>query len=428
MKIGLVTACYKPVVNGVTQMVALYQKYLTDLGLDVTIFTLGEPGPEGDEPSVVRSPAIPLADTGYYFGFRYSRHAQQLLREMDILHCHHLVMSMELASRYSNAPIVYTNHTRYDLYASSVFSLAQTTSDAMMRQFWPQFTDYCDTVIAPSNGLRHIMQEFGVRRPIAVIPNGIELDNYWSPPAPFSKRHFGFDETDVLGVYVGRLSAEKRLPQLLQQFALALDVRPELRLLIVGDGPERTALEQYVWSHGLSDSVRFAGSVPSQDVPNFLAPADFFVTASVSEVHPLTVIEAMAVGLPIAAVFSPGIADTVVNQQTGYLVHSGSGLAGALVGLASSAAVRDQMGAAAKTASRHFDIRQTVAFTVALYEKLLVQTSERRYRPLANWQESLAEGLRPVTEPFSRFWRDQYLNLIQPPGDARQHKEREQGG
>ena len=427
MRIGLVTACYKPVVNGVTQMVSLYRKYLTEMGHEVTIFTLGDPDPDGEETGVVRSPAIPLGETGYYFGFRYSRQAQRQMREMDILHCHHLVMSMELASRYSNAPIVYTNHTRYDLYASYVSALPQATSDAMMRQFWPQFTAYCDTVIAPSAGIRQVMLSFGVDRPVTIIPNGIELEHYWTPPAPLDKHQLGYAESDVVGVYVGRLSAEKRLQRLLEQFSLAAEVRPELRLLVVGDGPERAALENYVAAHQLTESVQFTGVVPFEMVPNYLAAADFFTTASVSEVHPLTVIEALAVGLPVAAVSSPGIVDTVVPGTTGYLVHSSEGLAAAMVGLASSAAVRDQMGAAAKDASRKYDIRETVAQTVALYEQMLAEPSERAPREHLSWPEPLVEALKPVTEPISRFWRDQYLNVIQPPGDARQKREREVG-
>ena len=60
MHIGMVTACYKPVINGVTRMVALYKHHLEALGHEVTIFTLGEPDPAGDEPGVVRSPAVSL--------------------------------------------------------------------------------------------------------------------------------------------------------------------------------------------------------------------------------------------------------------------------------------------------------------------------------------------------------------------------------
>ena len=119
MRIGMVTACYKPVINGVTQMVSLYKQYLEQLRHEVTVFTLGKPDPQGDEAGVIRSPGLPLGQTGYYFGIRYTREAQSRLMTMDVLHGHHLFMSVEMAHRYSHAPLVYTNHTRYDLYAAA---------------------------------------------------------------------------------------------------------------------------------------------------------------------------------------------------------------------------------------------------------------------------------------------------------------------
>ncbi len=72
MRIGMVTACYKPVVNGVTRMVSLYKERLEALGHEVTVFTLGEPDPAGDEPGVIRSTAVPLGESGYYLSIRYS--------------------------------------------------------------------------------------------------------------------------------------------------------------------------------------------------------------------------------------------------------------------------------------------------------------------------------------------------------------------
>ena len=106
MKIGMVTACYKPVINGVTRMVALYKEALEELGHEVTVFTLGEPDPAGEDANVVRSPAIPLGKTGYYATFGYNREARERLREMDIIHCHHLLMSVEMAHRYGQCPVV----------------------------------------------------------------------------------------------------------------------------------------------------------------------------------------------------------------------------------------------------------------------------------------------------------------------------------
>ncbi|MEW5988422.1 MAG: glycosyltransferase [Chloroflexota bacterium] len=371
MRIGMVSACYKPVINGVTRMVSLYKEQLTAAAHDVTVFTLGEPDPAGDEPGVIRSPAIPLGDTGYYFSTHYSRQARERLQEMEIIHCHHLFMSVEMAHRYGRCPIVYTNHTRYDLYTGAYIPLPQPAADALMRQIWPDFTDYCDVVITPSESVRQVMLDFGVRRPIEVIENGVELQPFLHPSRPLRKRDFNIPDQDILLVYVGRLASEKNLTTLVEQFVIAHDLVPRLRLMLVGKGPLHDDLRSQVYAAGVADRVHFTGPVAYDQVPNYLAAADLFVTASVTEVHPLTVIEAMAAGLPVAAVSSPGIVDTVESGKSGWLTNfAEGGLAAAMVSLATNTPLRQRLAAGARQASQRFDIRDTVSRTVNLYERL----------------------------------------------------------
>ncbi len=365
MQIGMVTACYKPVMNGVTRMVSLYKQYLEAAGHEVTVFTLGEPDPAGEEPGVIRTSAIPLGDTGYYFNFRYNKEAREKMKEMDIIHCHHLLMSMEMAHRYGRCPIVYTNHTRYDLYTGNYIPLPQTAADAIMRQIWPDLTDNCDVIVTPSASVRNVMINFGVRRPIEVIENGVEVKKFWNPPNPHHRSEYSVPETGRLLVYLGRLAQEKNLDILLEQFKLAADI-----------------------------------------VPNVLAAADAFVTASVSEVHPLTIIEAMAAGLPIAAVRSPGIEDTVTPGHTGFLAGEPAGLAAAIVGLLSNHERLQEMSQAAREESKRYDITRTVEKTLALYERLRITRPDLERNKDRGWRgwndrepliEQLGRLLRPPT-------------------------------
>jgi 1,2-diacylglycerol 3-alpha-glucosyltransferase len=413
MKIGLVTACYKPVINGVTHMVSLMKDYLEEAGHEVTVFTLGDPDPAGEEPGVVRSPGIPLGDTGYYFGFRYSSRAQELLREMEIIHCHHLFMSVEMAHRYGRCPIVYTNHTRYDLYTGSYAALPQPAADAIMRQVWPEFTDNCDIVVTPSASVRRVMQEFGVRQPIEVIENGIELDRFLHTDRPAARQKLQMEGETTRLIYVGRLSPEKNLETLLTQFAIAQNMAADMELILVGKGTILDELKARAAALGVADQVRFTGGIPYEEIPHWLAAADLFVTASLSEVHPLTVIEAMAAGLPVVAPASPGIVDTVQSGQTGLLTdYPEGGLAAGMTALTLHPDLRRQMGRAAQEASRLYDIERTMQKTMALYERL------RRERPDLNRKEKhgrwnlYVEKVQPIVE--------QLADLLRPP-DGKRH-------
>lgn len=434
MKIGMVTSCYKPVVNGVTHMVSSYKRELEAMGHEVYVFTLGLPDPAGEDSNVMRSPAIPFKD-GYYMSLRYSREAQKLMYQMDILHCHHLIMSVELAHRYANCPVIYTNHTRYDLYANSITSLPQPAADVLMRQIWPEFSDFADVVITPSESVRQVMLDFGVRRPIEVIENGVDLVPFHNPPASKNKSDLGVPETAVLAIYVGRLATEKNLFTLLNQVATARDIVPNLHLALGGRGELEDGLHRYAEELGITDAVHFLGSVQYEELPNYLSAADFFVTASMSEVHPLTVIEAMASGLPIAASVAPGIVDTVISGETGFLVRNpDTGLAGAIVGLALDANQRHVMGQKAKAASELYDIKKTVERTVALYEKLqgtrpdLIRKKrhgrwlrqEAKWLPILDQLSTLIRNDKTGTAPLSLKWysnSDQSENGIQKAED-----------
>ena len=418
MRIGMVSATYdQSVVNGAVRMVTLYKEHLEALGHEVFIFTLGEPAETDADVRVIRSPGLRLGGHGYYVSISYTREAQALLQQMDIVHCHHLLMSVELAHRYAHCPIVYTNHTRYDLYTGTYTPLPQPAADAIMRQIWPEFTDLADVVIAPSEGVRQVMQEFGVRTRIVVIENGVDLERFLHPRRPRVKADFGLPDSARLLVYVGRLATEKNIEALLTQFAAARELVPDLYLALIGKGPQEAELKEFAAGLNLGEAVHFRGVFPYDEVPDWLAAADGFVTASTSEVHPLTIIEAMATGVPVAAVRSPGISDSVESGVTGYLAANEDGLDAAIVALMSEPDRTKVMGVAAREASKQFDIYRTVAKTVELYDELLATRPDlhrqeehgrwaRRTEKWAGLLDQLADLVRPtdVVDEGTRHW------------------------
>jgi glycosyltransferase involved in cell wall biosynthesis len=119
--------------------------------------------------------------------------------------------------------------------------------------------------------------------------------------------------------------------------------RPDARLVLVGEGPERPALEELVRQRRLAEHVRFLGL--RRDIPRLLAAADLCLLTSVSEGIPLTLIEAMAAGLPVVASDVGGVGEVVADGDTGILAPSGSELylCDAVLRLAGDADLRRQM-------------------------------------------------------------------------------------
>jgi len=142
--------------------------------------------------------------------------------------------------------------------------------------------------------------------------------------------------------------------------------------VLVGEGPEMPAVEQQVRSAGLQDAVRLLGL--RHDVPELLAAADIFLLTSFSEGIPLTIIEAMAAGLPVIATRVGGVEEMVVEGATGLLVPSGNdqALAAAIERLAGDPQTRHVYGAAGRRrAETDFDEQQMHEQYGRLYAEMI---------------------------------------------------------
>ena len=372
MRIGMVTACYEPIQNGVTRMVSLYKRYLEQLDHDVTVFTIGSHSKELDAGKVVVSPGLRHRKSGYYFTLRYKSQAKQLLKQMDIVHCHHPFMGLEMACRYARCPIVFTNHTRYDLYAAALSPIPDKTAIRLSSYVLPKLLTKSDWIIAPTNNMSDILKKWGVKTPIEVISNGIELEKYRNRKFSLKKGSLEIPDDALIGIYVGRLSAEKRVEALLEAFSTAKRRIPNLYLLIVGDGASRGQLEKQADELEINASIRFIGRAPFGEIPGFLNIADFFATGSKSEVHPLTVIEAMAAALPIVGFRSPGLNGFVQHGDNAILCDPGNEqLARGIVEIAGDYNRRQAMSVSSLELSQNYDIRKTIDKSLNLYSRML---------------------------------------------------------
>jgi glycosyltransferase involved in cell wall biosynthesis len=375
---------YKPYISGVTNHVSLTKRFLENAGHEVFVFTFGGEDYEDDEPNVLRSPGMPLVDTGFYVSFRYSSQAQRLLRTMDVVHVHHPFLSGRLAIRYCQPrgiPIVFTNHTRFDLYVRAYLPIfADELGETFLRAYLPSFCRTCDLVIAPSNGLKQVLERIGVDSGISVVPNGVDLSRFQRVIAPVERSQFGFQPEDTVLVYLGRLGPEKNLPFLLRAFSGLAGTYPNVRLLLIGDGPERENLQDRVRHMELEAMVHFTGMLPYEQVPAYLAACDAFVTASVTEVHPLSVIEALAAGLPVLGINSPGVGDTVEDGVTGLLAQSEdlAAFTAKMVRLVVETQARQAMRQNALQVVEKYDIRRTTQHLLSHYQQVVAHAAPRK--------------------------------------------------
>lgn len=196
---------------------------------------------------------------------------------------------------------------------------------------------------------------------ISCIWNGIDLERFrYQGPA-----------AEPVAIAVARLSPVKDFPTLLRGMALAIRDVPELRLRIVGDGPERPRLEALARALHLERQVEFLGERP--DIPDLLGTAGFFVSSSKTEGISLTLLEAMAVGLPVLATSVGGNAEIVVDGRTGRLVEplNPDAVAAGLVQMCRDHHRWREMGLQGRRrVETHFEVRGMIRQYEALYTEL----------------------------------------------------------
>ena len=378
MRIGMMADTYKPYISGITNYISLNKRYLEKAGHEVYIFTFGNLDYQDEESNIIRSPGKALTDTGFFLSYRYSRKAKKLLQTMDIVHVHHPLLSGLLALRYCRPrkiPIIFTNHTRYDLYAQAYMPLLpEAISDSMLKAYMPTYCDAVDRVISPSPGMAKILRHLQVESEIDVIPNGVELARFHQAEK-LSRAEFGFSSDDILLVYAGRLAPEKNLEFLLDAFNGVAEMLGNVRLLLVGGGLSQEKLETRVAQSMVAERIHFVGRVDYEQMPGYLRMCDAFVTASVSEVHPLSVIEAMGAGLPVLGIHSPGVGDTIEDSVTGFLsTENLAAFTAKMTRLCLSTDLRKKMGKAAYQASARYNITRTTKMMIDLYEEIIENT------------------------------------------------------
>jgi glycosyltransferase involved in cell wall biosynthesis len=335
LRIGLFTNNYFPMLGGVPTAVETIRRSLKALGHDVVIVAPRMSGAADESDTVVRVPAVPAPTyPDFALPLPLSPVLTQRILELglDVFHAHHpflLGASARRLARAARRPFVFTNHTLYDRYAHYVPLPRAMVSRGAVR--WSaRFADTADLVLTPSDFVARRLQAQGVRRPIEVVPTGIDLEQFCPGSRVAARRILSLGPDDRILLYVGRLDREKNLQFLLD--AVARLRTPGLRLLLVGRGTQAPALGRIAAKRGLGDRVEFRGGVPPESLPVYYRAANAFVFASTTETQGLAVLEAMACGLPVVAVRASGIEEVVTDGVSGLLVPEDAEAFAAAVG------------------------------------------------------------------------------------------------
>lgn len=383
MKILLTTDTWTPTVNGVVTSTVNLRAELTARGHDVRVLTLagGCHTQQADGVTFLGS-----LDAGLiYPGARLRAPAldnalQELIAwQPDVVHSQCEFSTFAPARRIARAcgaPLIHTYHTVYEDY-THYFSPSRRMGRRLAALFTRAVCASADAVIAPTPKIQRLLRSYGVQCPVRVIPTGLDLRRFTAAPDPDLRTALGLPDRGPVLLYLGRLAKEKNIAELIA----AMPDIPGASLLIVGDGPERPALEAQAEALGLAGRVIFAGMVSPAQVPRYYALADAFVSASTSEAQGLTYIEALAAGLPLLCRADPCVEALIRPGEGGWVYHNAREFTALARALPTGAAAQSLRQAARRAAAPY--TREVFGQSVeGLYFRAL-QTP--RARPLLPW-------------------------------------------
>lgn len=322
MHVGLFTDSYLPRRSGVVRAVEALGRALRHRGHRVSIIAPAYPGYADADPDVVRLPSVQTpGHPEFPLAVPYSASHLRALRgrQFDVVHTHSPFLlggvGMWIA-RTLRCPMAFTYHTLYGEYAHYTPLLGDLARPLIMT-YTTAYSNRCDVVLASVPSLADLLRRYGIRAPIEVIPSvGVEPAEFERRSPGDTRTRFGIPPAAPLLVFVGRLAQEKGIALMVEAFAALPD---DVWLLMIGNGPERAALQALAARLRTASRVVFAGELEHARVIEALFASDLFVFPSHTETLGLAVVEAMAAGRPVVAVRSRVLADIVRDGDTGLL-------------------------------------------------------------------------------------------------------------
>ncbi len=223
-------------------------------------------------------------------------------------------------------PKILTLHTQYEQYAYYVSPIPERVTHEAIKIIISNLAYKIDCVTTPSTSMKKIVENYGVKNRIEVIPNAIHLISFKEDDelkrTEIKKKH-NLKEDEKIILFVGRIASEKSIDKIIKALEIIKkrDIS-KVKLLIVGDGPAIDELKQLTRTLKVEEDVIFTGTVSYEEIQHYYKMAYVFTIASTTETFGIVTIEALASGVPVLAVKAPGAVDILTDGLDGLLVDN----------------------------------------------------------------------------------------------------------
>jgi len=285
--------------------------------------------------------------------------------KLDIIHTQHIFLMGGLGQKIAkqlNIPTVHTYHTMMTEYTHYVpLKILQKSLRRLIIWRSRQFCNHTNRVIVPSSPIQEVLQQYGVKTKIEILPTGIKLKNFRKLTLKerrtiFHKYHIPFEKQILL--FVGRLAQEKNLDFLIEAFSEILKKNSKVFLVLVGSGPYEKILKSKIKNLRLQNNVALTGFLAKEEANKFFGAADLFVFPSTTETQGIVLAESLASSTPVVAINQLGPKDIVKNGKDGFLVPlQKEAFIEKILYLLNNHQVRQKFAHCARESAKQFDIK-----------------------------------------------------------------------
>lgn len=387
MKIGFFTDSYLPTRHGVQVSIDSFRKCLQALGHEVFIYTTAFPRYKEIDPQIIRLHSFKVIEKPEMrFGLpiiQKGKFDEVSKIKLDIVHAHtpfNLGLFGKYISKLQKIPMVYTHHTHYAEYAKSYLK-EKFVLPFFAKQYTRWFCGLSDAVIAPSEKIKKMLSEYGVKKKIYVLPTGVPA-NLFKRTAVSRKRaaelraKWGVAPDERILLSFGRVGKEKNLDFLVSAYIEGKKLYPKLKLVIAGDGPYASELKKWARETEGARDIIFTGFAPNEDKHAYYQAADIFVFASKTDTQGIVILEAAASGKPIVALKDDAWRGSVINGKSGFSVSGESvkNFASKIAELAKDGALLKSFGAASLEIAREHSEEKAAEKLVKIYESVIKES------------------------------------------------------
>lgn len=310
MRIGIFTETYTPYISGLVTSEVMLKNALEKEGHEVYVVTANLESFKYEYDAKKRILRIPGVPTGIYDSRLTSIYPIQAVNKikswkLDVIHSQTefaIGTFARLIAKQYNIPLVHTYHTMYEDYIHYITKGYFKKSSKKLVEYFTKF--YCDTtateLIVPTNKTYKLFKEkYHFKKNIHIIPTGIEVERFYEENIDKKevnnlRKSLKLSKKDFIILFVGRLAEEKNIEFLIEAQKELSKKHSNIKLLIVGDGPDKNKYEELSKKLGLEKNIIFTGKTSWLDMPYYYHVSTVFSTASKTETQGLTVIEAMA--------------------------------------------------------------------------------------------------------------------------------------